>query len=162
MAKSREVDAWMRVYDNPMKPVVQRVREILLGADPRIGECIKWKTPTFTFEGNLASFNPRAKKHASLMFHTGAEIPGKHPILKGAGTVARYVDVATVEEADAMKKQLEAIVRAWIASKASEPPKAAAKKKATKKKAPKKKAPKKKAPKMKGPPEESPKKRPAK
>ena len=29
------------------------------------------------FGGNLASFNPRSKQHASL-FHIGAEIPGKH------------------------------------------------------------------------------------
>jgi hypothetical protein len=31
--------------------------------------------PTFTFEGNLASFCPRSKQHASLMFHAGAHAP---------------------------------------------------------------------------------------
>jgi hypothetical protein len=140
MAKSSEVDAWMRSYDNPMKPVVQRVREILLGTDSRLSECIKWKTPTFTFEGNLASFNPRAKRFASLMFHTGAEIPGKHPILQGTGDVARYVNIGSVEEADGMKKQLEAIVDAWISLKTNATGKKAAPKKAAKKASAKKKS----------------------
>lgn len=36
---SAEVDAWFEAYDNPMKAVVQRVREILLAADPRVTEC---------------------------------------------------------------------------------------------------------------------------
>jgi predicted PhzF superfamily epimerase YddE/YHI9 len=51
MRRSKTVDAWFARYENPMKSVVQRVREIVLSADPRIDECIKWQAPTFTFEG---------------------------------------------------------------------------------------------------------------
>ena len=61
----------MAAYENPMKPVVQAIREVMLSADPRVDECIKWQAPTFTFNGNIASFYPRANKHASLMFHQG-------------------------------------------------------------------------------------------
>jgi uncharacterized protein YdhG (YjbR/CyaY superfamily) len=57
--------------------VVMRIRDIVLGADPRIEETIKWQAPTFTYKGNLASFYPKSKEHASLMFHVGAKIPGK-------------------------------------------------------------------------------------
>ncbi len=117
MPKNPEVDAWLAGYDNPMKPVVERVRRIVLGADRRIGECIKWQAPTFTYEGNLASFNPRSKKHASLMFHTGATIPGRHPKLQGGGGTARYMTFATVADANAAKKDLEAVVAAWCAMK---------------------------------------------
>lgn len=35
--------------------MVQRIRDIVLGADPRIDERIEWPAPTFTYEGNLAS-----------------------------------------------------------------------------------------------------------
>ena len=69
-------------YDNPMKPVVQRVREILLAADKRLEEVVKWQSPTFVYKGNLASFNPRSKKHASLMFHTGASRAGATSIYR--------------------------------------------------------------------------------
>ena len=46
----REVDQWMVKYDNPMKPVVQRVREILLAADKRLEEVVKWQSPTFVYK----------------------------------------------------------------------------------------------------------------
>jgi uncharacterized protein YdhG (YjbR/CyaY superfamily)/TfoX/Sxy family transcriptional regulator of competence genes len=113
MARNREVDAWFATYENPMKKVVQRIREIVLAADPRIAECIKWQAPTFTYEGNLASFFPRSKQHASLMFHEGAKIPGKHPRLEGGGDTGRFLKIATVAEADAAKRDIVRIVKAW-------------------------------------------------
>lgn len=67
-----EVDAWMATYDNPMREVVQRVREIVLATDDRIDECIKWSYPTFMYRGPLATFHSRATHHASLQFHRGA------------------------------------------------------------------------------------------
>jgi uncharacterized protein YdhG (YjbR/CyaY superfamily) len=79
-----EVDAWFERYDNPMKTVVQEVRKVILEADPRIEEVIKWQAPTFVYKGNLASFYPKSRQHASLMFHVGTTIPGKYPSLEGA------------------------------------------------------------------------------
>ena len=129
MPRRKEVDAWLARYENPMKDVVLRVREILLAADPRLDECIKWQAPTFTFNGNLASFFPRSKQHASLMFHTGAKIPGKHPRLEGTSATGRIVKLASVAEANAAKRDLVAIVKAWIAWKAAPAKKPVAKKK---------------------------------
>jgi len=117
MPSNPEVDAWFAKYDSPMKPVVQRVREIILDADPRIRECIMSQSPTFTFGGNLASFNARSKHHASLMFHTGAEIPGRFPRLESNGDAARVMKLASVAAADAARHELEAIVHAWCALK---------------------------------------------
>jgi uncharacterized protein YdhG (YjbR/CyaY superfamily) len=119
MARSKEVDAWFERYDNPMKDVVQRIREIVLGADARMDECIKWQAPTFTFEGNLASFFPKSKQHASLMFHLGAQIPGEHPRLEGDSDKGRVLKIGSVAEANAAKKDIEKIVRAWCEWRAS-------------------------------------------
>ena len=118
MASNPEVDAWFDEYEHPAKDAMLRVRAIIL-SDPRISETIKWKSPTFMYEGNMASFNPRTKAHVSLMFHTGASIPGAHELLQGGGETARYVrfdDLAAVEAAEA---QLLAIVDAWCGSRAS-------------------------------------------
>jgi hypothetical protein len=120
MPRSKEVEAWFARYDNPRKDVVLRMREIILRADPRIGECIKWQAPTFTYEGNLASFYPKSKEHASLMFHTGARIPGRHPRLEGTGGTSRVMKIGSVAEADAARPDLERIVRAWCEWRESE------------------------------------------
>jgi len=112
-ARNPEVDAWFDRYENPMKEVVLRTRELMLDADERIGETIKWSTPTFTYRGNMASFQPRAKQFVSLLFHTGASIPGEHPLLEGGGDVARYVRLADLEAVERERPALEAVVRAW-------------------------------------------------
>lgn len=113
MPKSKDVDAWFARYENPMKPVVERIRDIVLAADKRIDECIKWQAPTFTYQGNLASFFPKSKQHASLMFHTGAHIPGKHPLLTGGGSTSRVMKIGSVAEANAAKRDIARIVEAW-------------------------------------------------
>jgi hypothetical protein len=115
MPRDTSVDAWFDAYDNPMKPAVQRVREIILAADPRITESIKWKAPTFEYKGNIASFYAKARGHVSLMFHQGARIPGDHPLLEGEGSTARTVKLAGVEQVEARRAELEAIIRAWCA-----------------------------------------------
>ena len=134
MATNSDVEAWFRKYENPMKEVVLKIREIILGADPRIEECIKWQAPTFIFEGNLASFFPKSKQHASLMFHQGAQLPDKHPRLEGSGDVGRVLKLASVAETNDARADLVAIVKAWCAWKsgAASPAKRAAPKKKTK------------------------------
>ncbi len=138
MPRNKQVDQWFARYENPMKLVVQRIREIMLGADKRIEECIKWQAPTFTYKGNIASFFPKSKQHASLMFHLGARIPGKHPRLVGTGDTSRVMKLGSVAEASAAKRDIEAIVRAWISwrddgGKGSASAKGAAKKSGNKK-----------------------------
>ncbi len=135
MPHSKEVDAWFARYDNPMKEVVQKIREIVLAADPRIDECIKWQAPTFTFEGNLASFFPKSKQHASLMFHLGAQIPGKHPRLEGTGDTSRVLKIGSLAEAEAARRDLEKIVAAWCAWRAPAKGAPAAKKASPRKRA---------------------------
>ncbi len=109
------VDAWFEAYENPMKPVVQRVREIILATDDRVTETVKWQAPTFVYRGNIASFYPRSRRHASLMFHQGALIPGEHPVLEGDGATSRTAKFADLADVEAHRPDLEAVIRAWCA-----------------------------------------------
>jgi len=77
----RDVDRWFAGYDNPHKDAMLRVRSIIL-EDGRITETIKWSAPTFTYRGNMASFNPRSKNFsvparvaAGVLSSTGAGEP---------------------------------------------------------------------------------------
>lgn len=113
MNRNAEVDAWLERYDNPMKPVVAAIRELALACDPRITEAIKWQAPTFIYKGNIASFFPKAKKHASLMFHKGAMIPGTFPNLQGDGKEARSFKVADLNDLEAKADELRSLFIAW-------------------------------------------------
>lgn len=110
---TQEVDEWFHAYDLPQKALMQAVRAAMLDADPRLAETIKWQTPTFTCGGNLASFNPRSKKHVSLLFHTGARIPGDFPSLEGTGEEARTMKFVDAEDLAAKRAELRRLVVAW-------------------------------------------------
>ena len=116
MGANSRVDEWFANYEHPAKDAMLAVREIILG-DDRMTETIKWKSPTFVYRGNMASFNPRTKAHVSLMFHTGASIPGTHPRLEGGGDTARYMRFADLAEVEQAGPDLERIVTAWCDSR---------------------------------------------
>ena len=117
MNENLEVSAWLAELDHPLKEVIEAVRTAFLDADERIAETIKWKSPTFMYEGNLASSGPKAKKHAAVLFHRGAEIPGDHALLQGEGKMARYARFADVASVEAGRRELADVVRAWCDSK---------------------------------------------
>lgn len=108
-----EVDAWMAKYENPQKPLVEAVRQAILKADKRMGECIKWQAPTFTYKGNLASFYPKAKAHVSLLFHTGARIAGDFPSLEGTGDTSRVMKFTDAADLKRKSPELKRLVKAW-------------------------------------------------
>jgi len=90
-----------------------RVRSVILASDSRVTESIKWSTPTFSYNGDIASFIPKAKTSVSLMFHRGSEIPGKHPRLEGDSRLVRTMRFASHEELKMYTPDLQKIVRAW-------------------------------------------------
>jgi hypothetical protein len=118
MRSSPEVEQWLSASEHPKKDVMQAVRKAVLEADARVTETIKWKSPTFMFNGNIASINPQARSHVSLMFHTGASIPGDFPSLQGGGGTARYMRFEDEADCVAKASELQAIVRAWCEMKA--------------------------------------------
>ncbi len=111
MSRNPEVDDWFAAKNHPMEEAMQAVRHIAL-SDPRVEETIKWQTPTYSYCGNIFSFNP-AKKLVSLLFHRGAEIPGNHPRLEGDGKLARTMRFQDVADVEANGDSLAAAIRAW-------------------------------------------------
>ena len=117
MPRDPEVDAFVASLDHPLEAGIQAVRDVVLGVDPRIAETIKWKSPTFMFEGNIASIEPRSKKQVSVLFHQGAKLPGSHPKLEGGGETVRYMRFADASDVKRKRQDLEKAIRAWIALK---------------------------------------------
>ncbi len=116
MPANPDVEEWFDNYDHPAKEAMLRVRAIIL-EDGRMNETIKWKSPTFMFEGNMASFNPRTKSHVSLMFHTGASIPGSFYHLEGGGETARFMKFADLDDVEDGADEIRSVVEAWCNSR---------------------------------------------
>ena len=114
MTKNPEVDAYLEKKAHPLTAEINRVREIILSTDDRIEETIKWSSPTFMYKGNMASYFMNAKKHVSLMFHKGATIKDSTGLLEGDGKEGRVAKWSSMDEIEARKSDLEAVVKEWI------------------------------------------------
>jgi hypothetical protein len=112
VTKISKVDRWFEELDNPLADALQLARRIILGADDRVTETIKWSTPTFVYKGNIVSFAP-SKQGVSLMFHRGAEIPGDHPRLEGDNRLVRTMRFANIDEVEGGRKDIESAISAW-------------------------------------------------
>ena len=116
MPADATVDSWFDEFEHPLRDAMLAVRRVIL-EDERMSETIKWKSPTFMYKGNMASFNPRTKAHVSLMFHTGASIPGSFRRLEGGGDTARYMKFADLDDVVAASGELREVVAAWCESR---------------------------------------------
>ena len=114
MKTNPKVDAYLKDLDHPLKEIWMQIREIILSADSKMEEDIKWGAPTFIYKGNLATFNPRAKKFVNLTFHTGAAIDDPAGVLEGDAKEARVFRVETIDELEQKKTGLEKVVKNWI------------------------------------------------
>ena len=112
-AKASGVDAWFAAKAHPQTALMKKVRAVILAADPRVQECVKWSCPTFTFGGNIVSINPQAKAFVSLMFHTGGNIPAKLPQLTGTGDTCKYMRFDDAADLAARRGELVEVVNAW-------------------------------------------------
>jgi hypothetical protein len=114
MRATPDVERWFAEKKLPAEPTIRRVREIILRADRRMTEFVKYGTLTFGFEGDFATFvQVSNKKLVSLMFNRGARIPGKFAHLEGTGPSARFMRFADPAEARARAAELSKIVVAW-------------------------------------------------
>jgi hypothetical protein len=106
------VEAWLKEQPAPLAAAARRAREIVLTVDPRISEAIKWKVPTFSYRGVMASFTS-GKEVLGLMFHQGAKLPGRHPRFEGEGEHVRTMRFADLKAVEAGRSAIAAAVKAW-------------------------------------------------
>src|SRR4051812_23587347 len=65
---------WLRDLDDPRKPEIDLVRQLILDVSPDISEIFKWNAPTFRTTEDFVTFNLGAKGKVRLVFHTGAKV----------------------------------------------------------------------------------------
>lgn len=97
----------------PAEPMLRRVRDVIMWADSRMSEYLKYGTVQFACSGDLANFVQHDKKTVTLMFNRGAKIQGKFPHLEGSGPSARFMRFAEMSDVEALTTELTQIVRAW-------------------------------------------------
>lgn len=118
MGTMRAVDAWFSELQHPLKPIMLRVREIILSADARISELVKYGTVHFECRTGMASFvQVNDPRRVSLMFNAAGRLKGEYPHLEGMSV--KYLRFTDMSDVDACRSELVAITRAWCDLNAS-------------------------------------------
>ncbi|MCC7063993.1 MAG: DUF1801 domain-containing protein [Planctomycetes bacterium] len=68
------VSELLLALDHPLASDIEKVRQLILGADPSITEAVKWNAPSFKTTDFFATFNLRSRDRVQLVFHTGAKV----------------------------------------------------------------------------------------
>ena len=113
MTGSADVERWFATKKPPAEQAMRRVREVILRADPRLTEYMKYGSVHFGYEGDFVTFVQADKKNVNLMFHRGARIPGKFAHLEGTHPSARFMRFADLSEVERRAAELSAIAVAW-------------------------------------------------
>ena len=77
---AKDVEAFLAALDHPHKTEILAVRQIILGADARITEGIKWNAPSFRTSEWFATMHLRAKTGLLVILHRGAKVRGGPPV----------------------------------------------------------------------------------
>ncbi|HYW56007.1 MAG TPA: DUF1801 domain-containing protein [Polaromonas sp.] len=115
----------MAALTHSAKSEVQAIRSLILAADPRISEGIKWNAPSFRTTEYFATTNLREKKGVGVILHLGAKVrqipPGGMPIddpqklLKWLAQDRATVVFKDMSDFNAMKAAFLGVIRSWIA-----------------------------------------------
>lgn len=118
-----EVDTFLASLAHPQDAALRHLRAVILAADPRIGEGIKWNAPSFHVEGkHFATMQLRRADRLLLVLHLGA---GKRALPTGAiadpqrqltwlGADRATWPFAGREDIDARAAGLQDLVRQWL------------------------------------------------
>jgi len=123
-AGSEEVEAFLASLDYRFKKGLLALRQTILGADPSIGEGIKWKAPSFRTSEYFATFHLRAKDGVQVILHQGAKkrngpalrgkIADPDALLEWLGGDRALAKFRSPEDIEAKRSAFTKIIRQWI------------------------------------------------
>lgn len=119
MTETEQIEAYLAALDHPHKAEIVALRSIILHANGKIAERIKWKVPSFYYRDNpkhdFAAFHPRTTDaaHLVLVFPLGL-VPDDAGILDGDWKDRRMAKFSSLDDVRAKQVALEAVVNAWV------------------------------------------------
>lgn len=114
MSNTKKVDEFMSKLEHPLKTEMEAVRQILINANAKIEEDVKWGGPSFFYKEDLATFNPRIKNYVALIFHKGELLNIKSDFLEQATKGKVYAKFYSMDQVRENKELIEKMVNAWV------------------------------------------------
>ena len=114
MSNTKKVDEFMDKLEHPLRAEMEAVRSIIVNANSKMEEDVKWGGPSFFYKEDLATFNPRIKNYVALIFHKGELLNIKSDFLEAASKGKVYAKFYSMEQVKENKELLEKMVNTWV------------------------------------------------
>lgn len=112
---TEEVNEFMDELNHPLKAEVQMIRAIIKNVNKDITEQIKWKAPSFSYNGEyLVTFNLRTTEHIHLVFHNPMIAKVQSKLLEGDYKDRRMAYFTDTSDIKAKKSILEKALKDLI------------------------------------------------
>ena len=110
------VNAYMKQLEHPLKAEIEAVRAIILGANRKVAERVKWNAPSFYYQQDIAAFHlrPRDYVHVVFVFPQGTMPDDRFGFLEGGYKDRRMALFRDMAEVQAHKDGLVRLVNHWI------------------------------------------------
>jgi hypothetical protein len=109
------VNAYMQQLQHPHKVGIELMRNIILTANPKVAERVKWNAPSFFYKEDIGAFNVRQEKfiHLVLVFPYGI-IEHSYGILEGEYKDRRMAYFYSIEDIENKKTALQNVINDWV------------------------------------------------
>ena len=95
-----KIDEYISELDGALRPIAEKLREIVLSVDATLVEEIKWHVPTYAVEGKSFCSIMAHTHHVNLQLFHGTELMDVK-LLDGTGKGMRHLKFSTVDDIDA-------------------------------------------------------------
>lgn len=113
MKKSAAVERWFADTKPPSEDAIRRLREIILGADPRMTELVKYGSLQFAQDGMFGAIVQPKKPGVNFMLARGGLLQGRYPHLEGEGRAVRFLRFKDKTDVNERAAEVKAIAREW-------------------------------------------------
>lgn len=123
LAPSPAVEDFLAALDHPLAKEIAQVRKVILQADPRLREGVKWNAPSFFHHDWFATFHLRSAKEVVVILHLGAKTkaPLKARFVEDTAGLITWITndrgkvaFTSAAEIEAKAASLQRLIRQWL------------------------------------------------
>lgn len=103
-----EVDDYIATTTDEIRPIAEKVREIIIDALPDADEAIMWSRPTYKVDSKHVCYFTAARTHVTLGFTHGRSLTDPDGLLDGQGKQMAHTKLRRLEDIN------EDQLRTWL------------------------------------------------
>lgn len=109
------VRKFMDELSHPLKKEIVALRKLIMTADKRLKERIKWNAPSYYSNTDIVTFNPRDQKRVHLIFHHKEIDSVSSPFFEGDYKGRKMLFLDNMEDLKKKSGEITALLKKIVA-----------------------------------------------